>query len=150
MSHISVPTNSSRSTTVVLVDPTSPDGHSSLSSLTDDDTDLLVVVLLSGRASNALRDFAHHENVSVSEAGWIYLDQVAVGLEQPGRTIGTITATGPDVAQSLADIAIEHDADRVVLPSSILRLDRTTPRRLAQLAPVTISVPEFRALATVG
>jgi hypothetical protein len=140
----------SQSTTIVLVDPTSPDGHSSLDALTDDDTDLLVVVLLSGRASNALRDFAHHENVSVSEAGWIYLDQVAVRLEQPGRTVGTILATGPDTAQSLADIAIQHDADRVVLPTSILRLDRTVVRRLAQLAPVMISVPDFRALVTVG
>lgn len=150
MSRPSNHSSDSHTTTIVLVDPTSPDGHSSLDALIDDDTDLLVVVLLSGRASNALRDFAHHENVSVSEAGWIYLDQVAVGLEQPGRTVGTITATGPDTARSLADIAIEHDADRVVLPTSILRLDRTVVRRLAQLAPVTITVPNFRALAAVS
>lgn len=142
-------TQTTTHTTVVLVDPTSPDGHSSLGTLTDDDTNLLVVVLLSGRASSALRDFAHHENIGLSEAGWIYLDQVAVGLEQPGRTVGTITATGPDTARSLADIAIEHDADRVVLPSSTMRLDRTVARRLAQLAPVTITVPEIRALAGV-
>lgn len=136
-----------RSTTVVLVDPTSPDGHTSLSELCDHDTDVLVVVLLSGRASNALRSFAHHEDTSVAEAGWIYLDQVAVGLDRPGRTVGTIAADGPDAAATLADIAIENDADRVALPSSILRLDREAPTRLARLAPVTIALPRFPALS---
>jgi hypothetical protein len=139
-----------RSTTIVLLDPTSPDGHSALSRLHDGDADILLVVLLTGRASNALREFAHHNDVSIPEAGWTYLDQVAVGLEAPGRTIGTIAATGPDTAQTLADIAIANDAVRVALPSSILRLDRDVPARLAQLAPVTVDVPQFGPLARVG
>jgi len=138
-----------RSTTVVLLDPTSPDGHSALSQIDDGDTIILLVVLLTGRASNALREFAHHNDVSISEAGWTYLDQVAVGLEATGRTIGTIAADGPDTAQSLADIAIANDADRVALPSSILRLDRDVPSRLAQLAPVTVAMPDFPALSVV-
>ena len=143
-------TDPARTTTVVLVDPSSPDGHSSLNVLTDDDTDLLVVVLLSGRASFALHEYAHHEETSPSHAAWVYLDQVATGLERPGRTIGTISAGGPDAAADLADIAIEHDAARVVLPSSALRHDRTIARRLAQLAPVAISTPEIRVLSPLG
>ncbi len=139
-----------RSTTIVLLDPTSPDGHSALSQLRDGDINILLVVLLTGRASNALREFAHHNDVSISEAGWTYLDQVAVGLEVTGRTIGTIAANGPDTAQTLADIAIANDADRVALPSSILRLDRDVPIRLAQLAGVTVAMPEFQPLATGG
>ncbi len=141
---------SDHTTTLVLVDPSSPDGHSSLNALTDDDTRLLVVVLLTGRASLALREFAHHEDTSVTNAAWIYLDQVASGLDRPGRTVGTIAATGPDPARDLADIANEHDVHRVVLPSSALRHDRTVPRRLAQLAPVTISTPDLRALSPLG
>lgn len=139
-----------RSTTIVLLDPTSPDGHTALSQLDDGDTDILLVVLLTGRASNALREFAHDSDVSISEAAWTYLDQVAVGLEATGRTIGTIAASGPDTARTLADIAIANDADRVALPSSILRLDRDVPIRLAQLADVTVAVPEYRPLAPVS
>ncbi len=139
-----------RSTTIVLLDPTSPDGHSALSQLHDGDTVILLVVLLTGRASNALHEFAHHNDVSISEAGWIYLDQVAIGLEAAGRTIGTIAATGPDTAQTLADIAIANEADRVALPSSILRLDRRVPTRLARLAQVSVAVPEYAPHAPVG
>lgn len=139
-----------RSTTLALVDPTSPDGHSSLSTLCDHDTAVLVVTLLSGRASNALRAYAHREDTSVAEAGWIYLDRVAVGLDRPGRTVGTIAADGPDTARTLADIAIQNDADRIALPSSVMRLDATVPVRLAQLAPVTIDLPHLRALSVVG
>ena len=140
------------STTIVLLDPTSPDGHSALSRLGDDDALVLLVVLLTGRASNALRDFAHDTDVSISEAGWTYLDQVAVGLEATGRsfgTIGTIAAAGPDTARCLADIAIQNDADRVALPSSILRLDHDVARRLVQLAPVTVDIPDFQAQSAV-
>ena len=139
-----------RATTIVLLDPTSPDGHSALSELHDGDTDILLVVLLTGRASNALRDFAHHNDVSISEAGWTYLDQVAVGLEATGRTIGTIAATGPDTARTLADIATANDVDRVALPSSILRLERDVPTRLAQLAKVSVAVPQYVPLAPVS
>lgn len=139
-----------RSTTLALVDPTSPDGHSSLSTLCEHDTAVLVVTLLSGRASNALRAYAHHEEMSVDEAGWTYLDRVAIGLDCPGRTVGTIAADGPDPARTLADIAIQNDADRIVLPSSIMRVDPTVPIRLAQLAPVTIDLPQLRALSAAG
>ncbi len=138
------------STTVVLVDPTSPDGESSLGELRRDDTYVLVVTLLTGRASNALRDYAHHTGSSVTEAGWTYLDQVAARIARPGRTIGTIAATGPDTALELAAIVTEHDADRVVFPASIVRLDRGAARRLAQDVPVEIVAPALTARITVA
>lgn len=138
---------STNSPTVVLVDPTSPDGQTSLALVRDDEQHVIVVVLMSGRASNALHEFAHHENTSVSNAAWIYLDQVAQRLERPGRIVGTVAATGPDPAYELAVVAAEHDADRVLLPASVLRLDRHAPRRLAQLAPVVIEAAP--ALASV-
>ena len=135
--------------TVVLVDPTSPDGETSLTALHDDDTHLLVVVLLSGRASNALHEYAHHENTSVSAAGWTYLEQVAMRIDRPGRVVGTIAATGPDAASELAVVVAEHDVARVVLPTSALRADRRIARRLAQLAPVTIEMPSVDASTLV-
>jgi hypothetical protein len=134
-------TSAPRTTTVVLVDPTSPDGESSLEALRDQDEHVLVVVLVTGRASNALHEYAHHERVSLSRAAWTYLDQVAQRIDRPGRTVGTIAASGPDPAYELAVVAAEHDVDRVVLPASILRLDRHAPMRLARLAPVLIQTP---------
>ena len=127
--------------TVVLVDPTAPDGETSLCALRDSDTHVLVVVLLSGRASNALHEYAHHEQTSVSAAAWTYLEQVAMRIERTDRIVGTIAATGPDAATELAVVVAEHDADRVVLPTSALRTDRRIARRLAQLAPVSIEMP---------
>jgi hypothetical protein len=134
-------TPASSPATVVLVDPTAPDGESSLAALLEDDTHVLVVVLLSGRASNALHEYAHHEQTSVSAAAWTYLEQVAMRIDRPGRIVGTIAATGPDAATELALVAAEHDVGRVVLPTSALRSDRRIARRLAQLAPVTIEMP---------
>jgi hypothetical protein len=138
------------STTVVLVDPTAPDGETSLDALHDDDDHVLVVVLLSGRASNALHEYAHHEHTSVSAAAWTYLEQVAMRIDRPDRIVGTIAATGPDAATELAVVAAEHDVDRVVLPTSALRADRRIARRLAQLAPVTIEMPAVDAPLPVG
>ncbi len=144
------PTTPPTSTTVVLVDPTSSDGESSLDELRDDDTYVLVVTLLTGRASNALRDFAHHTGTSVTEAGWTYLDQVADRVARPDRTVGTIAATGPDTALELAAIVTEHAADRVVFPASIARTDRRAARRLAQAVPVEIVAPALTARITVA
>lgn len=127
--------------TVVLVDPTSPDGEASLAMIRDEDDHVLVVVLMSGRSSNALHEFARHEDVSVSTAAWIYLDQVAGRLERDARLVGTIATTGPDPAYELAVIATEHDVDRVILPPSVVRLDRYVARRLARLVPVRIESP---------
>lgn len=138
------------STTIVLVDPTAPDGETSLDELHGDDRYVLIVTLLTGRASFALREYAHHEGCSITEAGWIYLDQVAERVARPSRTVGTIAATGPDTAQELASIAVEHDVDRVVFPSSIARYDRTAPRRLAQAVPVEIVAPSLTARITVA
>jgi hypothetical protein len=137
-------------TTVVLVDPTAPDGETSLGALHDDDSHVLIVVLLSGRASNALHQYAHHENTSVSAAAWTYLEQVAMRVDRPDRIVGTIAAPGPDAASELAAVVAEHDVDRVVLPTSALRTDRRIARRLAQLAPVTIEMPAVEAPVPVG
>lgn len=123
---------------VLLVDPTSADGETSLDLVADDDRHLIVVVLMTGRASNALHEYAHHEQVSVPAAAWTYLDQVAQRLERPGRIVGTIAAAGPDPAYELALVATEHDAERIVLPASLLRLDGNVARRLARLTTVSI------------
>lgn len=123
---------------VVLVDPTSPDGENSLDALRTSDTHVLIVVLTSGRACNALRDRAHDQGISLTSAAWGYLEDVALRVSRPDRVVGTIVATGPDPAYELASVIAEHPTERVVLPSSITRIDRMLPRRLARTSPVPV------------
>lgn len=122
--------------TVVLVDPACIDGESSLSCVRDRDRHILLVTLINS-PSTAI---APMSTLDVS-AAWRYLDQVAERIHRDDRTVGTIVATGPDPAYELAVVVAEHDADRVVFPTSVLRLDRRAPHRLARLAPVAIEAP---------
>ena len=103
------------------------------------------MVLLSGRCSNALRDYAHAENIGVADAAWFYLEQVADRIARPGRIIESVPATGPDVYDELAVLATTHDIDRVLLPGSVMRFDRHLPYRLARLAPASIAVAQLVA-----
>jgi hypothetical protein len=54
--------------TIVLLDPTSRDGEAGLELLGDDDRNVTLVVLLTGRASNALREYAIGEGIHLSTA----------------------------------------------------------------------------------
>ena len=132
------PSNHSGRATVVLVDPTAPDGTTSLDALSDADDHVLLVVLTTGRASYALRERAHELGTSVTSAAWSYLERLAVGLSRPGRVVGTIVAAGPDPAFELATVVAEHPTDRIVLPSSAARTDRMLSRRLARTTPVAV------------
>jgi len=126
--------------TVVLVDPTSPDGETSLDALRLADTHVLIVVLASGKACNALRDRAHDQGISVTSAAWGYLEQMAVRVSRPGRVVGTIVAAGPDPAYELTSVVAEHSCERIVLPASTQRVDRMLPRRLARTSPVPVEI----------
>ena len=90
-------------TTLVLLDPTSPDGESALTLLSDDDQHITLLVLLSGPASRALRDFARAENIDMSTAGWRYLEEVVSRLDHAAGHLLAMTACGPSAAAELAD-----------------------------------------------
>lgn len=133
--------NNDLPTTVVLLDPTSADGESGLDALADDDHHVAVVVLLSGRTSVALREYAAAENLALADAGWIYLDQVAERLDGSGRLVETVLATGPDPVAELALLAAGGNVGRIVLPPSMERLDPAAVLRAIELAP-TVQVAE--------
>lgn len=129
-----------RPRTFVLVDPTSDDGESSLAVLDPDDDHVSLVVLLSGHSSRALREFAAAEGIDHASAGWIYLDQVAERIAGDDRVVETIVATGPDPAFELADLVALNDTRRVILPSSLPRMDARAYRRLVDQVPYVIVV----------
>jgi hypothetical protein len=124
-----------RPQTFVLVDPTSADGETSLDLLDPSDDHVSLVVLLSGRSSSALREFASTEGIDTASAGWIYLDQVVERLDGGDRTVETIVATGPDPALELADLVSLNETRRVVLPSSLARVDPDSFQRLVDRIP---------------
>ena len=134
-------------TTIVLVDPTSPDGETSIGLIDDAVENLALVVLLTGRASNALRDYALGEGTTVSSAAWTYLDRltprVMGGTIGRGRRIEHVVANGPDTANELAAVAADRDTRAIVLPASTLRLDPTVIERLERLTAVPVTVAEL-------
>jgi hypothetical protein len=130
-------------TTIVLVDPTSPDGETSLGLIDDGVENLSLVVLLTGRASNALRDYANGEGTTVSSAAWTYLDRLTPRVMGRGRRVEHIVANGPDTANELAAVAADRDAGAIVLPASTRRLEPAVVDRLERLTPVPVMVAEL-------
>lgn len=137
-------------TTIVLLDPTSPDGETSLDALTEADADVALVVLLTGRASNALRDFAHSEGTHLSTAAWTYLDRLTPRLQRSRRRLEHVVANGPDTAHELATVAAHRPAGRIVLPASTLRLEPAAVSRLEQLTTTPIEVAELVGMSDQG
>jgi hypothetical protein len=128
-------------TTVVLLDPTHHDGEAVLEELGDTDTHVALVLMLSGRTSAALREYAAAEGIALADAGFIYLDQVAERAAAPGRAVETILATGPDAVHELVVVASDRAVSRVVLPPSSHRLDRIAVARLhAELSTTEVVV----------
>lgn len=137
------PFDSGTATTIVLVDPTSADGEMALNTLTDDDHDVAVVVLLSGRSSSALRDYARGEGVHLSTAAWNYLDSLTPRYMHRLRRIEHVVANGPDPAFELGNIASQRDVARIALPESAVRLDATLIERLERLTTAPIQIAEY-------
>jgi len=110
-------------TTLVLLDPTSHDGENALGLLDATDEHITLLVLLSGPASRSLRDFARAEEIDMSTAGWRYLEQVVARVESAPEQLLAMTACGPSAAVELADVAATETVRRVLLPSSVDRLE---------------------------
>ena len=117
------PSASAPQTTLVLLDPTSPDGENALGLLDATDEHITLLVLLSGPASRSLRDFARAEDIDMSTAGWRYLEQVVERIEAAPEQLFAMTACGPSAAVELADVAATESVRRVLLPTSVDRLE---------------------------
>ena len=110
-------------TTLVLLDPTSRDGENALTLLDATDEHITLLVLLSGPTSRSLRYFARAEEIDMSSAGWRYLEQVVDRVDAAPEKLVAMTANGPSAAVELADVAATETVRRVLLPSSVDRLE---------------------------
>jgi hypothetical protein len=131
-------TTSSR--TLVLIDPSSPHGEGGLSALTQDDAAITLLLALDGRSAASLREFAEAEDIDVSMAGLIYLDQVVSRLSSSHDDIETISTAGSNAVQSILDVLQSRVIDRVVIPASLPGLAGGALRLLLQVCPVPVVV----------
>ena len=105
---------------VVLLDSSSPTGDAGVgfaSSLLGSDGYMTLAVSTSGPEASGLREFATAEEVAISEAADIYLEQVAERLG-PYR-VNTASLDGADLAGALKAVVQESSADVAVVPASL-------------------------------
>ena len=126
--------------TLILIDPSSPDGESGISMLTSEDQAVTLLLTLDGRSAASLREFALAESIDVSMAGLIYLDQVVCRISVHTDDIETISTSGADAVGEIFHVLQHRPVSRVIVPSSLPGLDAGGLRRLQQVCPVPVVV----------
>ena len=125
--------------TLVLIDPSSPHGEGGLGVLTDDDRAVTLLLTLDGGSARSLRDYAAAEDIDVSMAGLIYLDQVARRLSTHTDDIETVSTSG-SVLNEIFHVMQNRSVNRVIVPASLPGLDHSGLVNLLQVCPVPVVV----------
>ena len=128
------------SRTLILIDPSSPDGEGGIGVLTEEEQAVTLLLTLDGRSATSLREFATAENIDVSMAGLIYLDQVACRLSVRIGDIETISTSGSDSMGEIFHVLQRRAVSRVILPASLPGLNGMGLTRLLQVCPVPVVV----------
>lgn len=126
--------------TLVLIDPSSPHGEGGLGELTDDDRALSLMLTLHGRSAKSLHEFAESEEIDVSMAGLIYLDQVIRRRELHSDDIETISTSGSDPVTEIFHVLERRPVNRVIVPAGLPGLEGEGLARLVRLCPVPVVV----------
>jgi hypothetical protein len=129
-----------RSRTLILIDPSSPHGEGGLAVLTDDDQAITLLLTLGRRSATSLHDFAEAEDIDVSMAGLIYLDQVACRLARHTDDIETISTSGDDAVSEIFHVLQRRPVTRVIVPASLPELQGSGFSKLLRMCPVPVAV----------
>jgi hypothetical protein len=128
------------SRTLILIDPSSPQGEVGLDLLTTDDRAITLMVTLGGRSATSLRDFAAAEDIDVSMAGLIYLDQVACRLSATTGDIDTVVTQSSDAVGEIFHMLLQQPVSRVIIPASLPGVEATGLSKLMRMCPVPVVV----------
>ena len=128
------------SRTLILIDPSSPHGEGGLGVLTDDDSAITLLLTLDGRSAASLRDFATAEDIDVSMAGLIYLDQVAGRLSRHTDDVETISTSSDDAVNEIFHVLQRQPVTRVIVPASLPGLKAVSFSKLLRMCPVPVVV----------
>jgi len=126
--------------TLILIDPSSAHGEVGLQELTPDDRAVTLMVTLGGQSATSLRDFAEAEDIDVSMAGLIYLDQVACRLSAHTADIDTVATHSSDAVGEIFHILQQQPVSRVIIPASLPGFERTGLSKLMRMCPVPVVV----------
>ena len=128
------------SRTLILIDPSSPDGEGGLDVLTNQDRAVTLLLTLDGRSAASLREFAIAEDIDVSMAGLIYLDQVVSRLSMHTDDIETISTSGSDAVNEIFHVLQHRPVSRVIVPASLPGLEANGLAKLLKVCPVPVVV----------
>jgi hypothetical protein len=126
--------------TLVLIDPSSPDGEGGIGELTSDDRAVSLMLTLDGRSAQPLREFADCAEIDVSVAGLIYLDQVIARAGLGTDDVETISTYGTDALAEIIHVLGQRPVHRVIVASSLPGLGREGLAKLIRLCPVPVVV----------
>ena len=98
------------------------------------------MLTLDGRSAKSLREFAESEQIDVSMAGLIYLDQVVRRLSSHTDDIETISTTGADPVQEIFHVLEHRPVHRVIVPAGLAGLEGDGLVTLVRLCPVPVVV----------
>ena len=121
--------------TLILLDPSSPDGEAGL--LVDSDANVTVMIFIDGPSGAPLAAFADAESVSISQAANRYLDQV-IARCAPERLIEAVSSSGVDPVDEILEIAGETGASSIIIPPSRPGLGGRSWDRLVSASTVPI------------
>lgn len=126
---------------LVLLDPSSEDGETGAvlaSTMVGQAGHVELAVAMNGPETWALKAYAESEEISLKEAAWIYLDQAALRLG--GKSVGTTTVEGLDLAPELVQAAEAAGAEALVLPALMAARVMASKQSWAGLAlPVVVA-----------
>lgn len=128
------------SRTLILIDPSSPDGEGGLGVLTADDRAVTLLLTLDGRSAASLHEFAVAEDIDVSMAGLIYLDQVVYRVGVHTDDVETISTSGSDTVGEIFHVLQHRPVSRVIVPASLPGLEAGGLAKLLQVCPVPVVV----------
>jgi hypothetical protein len=128
------------SRTLILIDPSSPDGEGGLDVLNNQDRAVTLLLTLDGRSAASLREFAIAEDIDVSMAGLIYLDQVVCRLSVHTDDIETISTSGSDAVNEIFHVLQHRPISRVIVPASLPGLEAGGLAKLLKVCPVPVVV----------
>ena len=134
--------------TLIVIDPSSPHGEGGLDMLTADDRAVTLMVTLGGESAASLREFAAAEEIDVSRAGLIDLDQVACRLSSRTGDIDTISTNGSNAVGEIFHMLQQQPVMRVILPASLPGIAATDLSRLVRMCPVPVIVAPAAGRAT--
>jgi hypothetical protein len=126
--------------TLVLIDPSEPDGDVGITELQPCDDAVSLMVVMDARATRSLRNFAESEEIDISMAGLLYLDQVVMKVRWHASDVETISTSSSDAVTDIFQVLQRRQVNRVIVPASLPGLQHGGLSRLESLCPVPVVV----------